>query len=125
MILIDFRWSGGSGQLEVPLVRGMPYVTLKYSNLIPTIGTIHAILKVNGQPVQPGLDISGQSFSFEMNNGQTWKVYMSSSTSLTFTGQGFTFKSAFNGNIRVAVVKDSAVESILDQYSNVVPIGTY
>merc|ERR1712027_91293 len=34
--------------LEIPLVRGMPYATLEYTGITPSLTTIHAITSVNG-----------------------------------------------------------------------------
>ena len=39
--------------LEIPLVRGMPYATFKYTGLTPTLTTIHTILRVNGGTESP------------------------------------------------------------------------
>ena len=118
-----FRWKTSNGKIEVPLVRGMPYVTLYYENVVPTISTINAILKINGQSVQPGMDFTSQKFDFEMNNGQTWKIYLSMDSTITFSGQKFTFQNAYSGYIRVAILTNSNMASIMDQYSNKIPIG--
>ena len=101
----------------------MPYVTLYYENAVPTISTIHAILKINGESVQPGMEFTSQKFDFEMNNGQTWKIYLSMDSKIIFSGQQFTFQNPYSGYIRVAILTNSNMASIMDQYSNKIPIG--
>ena len=123
---VTMRWKNGIGEMEVPLVRGMAYVTIFYTNLTPKISTIHAILNVNDQPSpQPGTEFSGENFSFEMNNGQKWNLYTSTPVTLVFigVGEGFEFKEAYTGSVRAAINTSPEVSLILDQYSNKIPIG--
>jgi len=105
------------------LVRGMAYVTLIYSGIQPTIGSIHAFLSINGQNIQPGLEFSGDKFEFELNNGQKWVLYLSSSATIIYTGQALTFKSLFNGSIRAAVAATPEMKAVLDLHRHAVPLG--
>jgi endo-1,3(4)-beta-glucanase len=108
----------------VPLVRGMAFVSMIYDNLTPHISTIHAILEINGQSVQPGDEFSGSKFSITMNNGQTWLIYTTGiQVGLTYTGTGLDFNSAFTGTIRTAYVPNSGAEAIFDAYAETIPIG--
>ena len=124
---VTMRWTDEDqsylGYMDVPLVRGMAYVTIWYNNMVPTISTIHAILNVNGQSLQPGTEFYGQKFDFEMNNGQKWNLYLSQSTTIIFTGQGITFKLLYTGFVRVAINTGPSVSTILDQHANKIPIG--
>ena len=121
---VTMRWSiENQSVMEVPLVRGMSYVTIWYNNLVPTISTIHAILNVNGQSFSPGAEFYGQKFDFEMNNGQKWNLYTSQPATIIFTGQGINFKFMYTGFVRVAINTGPSVSTILDQYANKIPIG--
>ena len=42
---VTVKWDGG---LEVPVVRGMPYVTAYFTNLTPILKFGHAVLDVTG-----------------------------------------------------------------------------
>ena len=121
---VTMRWTNEyQSYMEVPLVRGMAYVTIFYNNMVPTISTIHAILNVNGQSFSPGTEFSGQKFDFEMNNGQKWNLYTSLPITIIFTGQGITFKQSYTGSVRVAINTGPSVSTILDQHANKIPIG--
>ena len=109
--------------MEAPLVRGMAYVTLIYSNNRPRITSIHAWLKMNGQTVQPGLTMSGDTFEFELNNGQKWVLFLSSPSSITYTGAAMTFNLIFNGAIRAAVATTPEMKTVLNQYRYAIPTG--
>ena len=120
---VTIRYSNGGSSMELPLVRGMPYVTLFYDNMMPTITTIHAIMKINGEQAQPGTEFTGEKFTFEMNNEQTWNLYVSQSVKLLYTGQGFNFEENFSGYVRVAIGGDAARTSALDNFVDNIPIG--
>ena len=121
---VTMRWTNGDqSYMEVPMVRGMAYVTIFYNNMVPTISTIHAILNVNGQSFSPGTEFSGQKFDFEMNNGQKWNLYTSLPITIIFTVQGITFKQSYTGSVRVAINTGPSVSTILDQHANKIPIG--
>ena len=122
---VTMRWTNvDQSYMEVPLVRGMAFVTIFYNNMVPTISTIHAILNVNGQSSpQPGTEFSGQKFDFQMNNGQKWNLYTPSPTTIIFTGQGITFKQSYTGSVRVAINTGPSVSTLLDQHANKIPIG--
>lgn len=106
------------------MVRGMAYVTLIYTNIQPTIGSIHAFLKVNGQSIQAGMEFTGDSFQIEMNNGQKWMLYLSASATIIYTGKAMTFKHVFNGSIRAALAATPEMKTVLDQHKNAIPTGT-
>ena len=124
---VTMRWTDEDqsylGYMDVLLVRGMAYVTIWYNNMVPTISTIHAILNVNGQSLQPGTEFYGQKFDFEMNNGQKWNLYTSQPATIIFTGQGITFKLLYTGFLRVAINTGPSVSTILDQHASKIPIG--
>ena len=74
----------------------MAYVTMLYSESKPIMSTIHAMLNVNGQAIGGGLSLSGSKFTFEMNNGQTWRMWTSESVTVDFKVNGFNFASEFS-----------------------------
>ena len=106
--------------LEIPLVRGMPYATFKYTGLTPTLTTIHTILSVNG-----GTDgtATGTKFNIELDNGQRWIMYTSSDITISWTGSIVSANSQFSGTMRIAVMVEGVNETDLDTYSGKVPIG--
>ena len=106
--------------LEIPLVRGMPYATFKYTDLTPTLTTIHAIISVNGGPEGTA---TGTKFNLELNNGQRWIMYTSSDISISWSGSMVTANSPFSGTMRIAVMVDGVSETDLDTYSGKIPIG--
>ena len=108
--------------MEAPFVRGMAYFTAKYQNLTPNITTIHAIIKVNDGPAS-GARLSGDQFTIEMNNGQTWKLYTSSQVTINVQGSQITFEDRFSGSVRVAIVPDQSALALLDEHSGKIPTG--
>ena len=119
---VTVKWDSG---YEVPVVRGMPYVTVFYTNLTPVLKFGHAVLSVTGCTkliysyfILPTVG-SGTRFEVELNNNQKWIVYSSESISLTKSGDYVISSSKFTGYLRVAGVwigKEGDI-SILDQYS--------
>ena len=106
--------------LEIPLVRGMPYATFKYTGLTPTLTTIHVILSVNGGTEG---EATGTKFNIELNNGQRWIMYTSSDITISWSGSIVSANSPFTGTMRIAVMVDGVSETDLDTYSGKVPIG--
>lgn len=129
------RWNvDASHYMSAPVVKGMPYVTMRYNQLTPTIRTddteYHAITTVNGSA--PTGTVSGTKFTFTVSrpylgNGATekWIVYSSSSITFNVSSQGFTATAPFTGYVRVAVVPSGTAgqETVLDTYKDAVPVG--
>lgn len=117
------RWEKDSDEyMESPLVKGAPYISMKYNSLTPIISTAHAILTVNGSAFSGSF--VGTKFKLTMNNNQTWIVYFDSSVTLTAStvgGYKLTAGSTFTGWARVAHLADSTYESDLDTYSGKIP----
>ena len=63
---VTMTWDNGA---EAPIVRGMPYATVFYTNLTPIMRFGHAILSFEG---------SGKRYQVTLNNEQTWVIYASS-----------------------------------------------
>ena len=117
---VTMGWDG----VEFPVVRGMAYVTAKYSYKTPVLSSIHAILKVNGDFNPNGKQFTGTRFVVELNNQQTWIFYASTSITFTVAGGKLTSTTAFSGSIRAAVAtNDLYSQQILDSHSQRIPIG--
>merc|ERR1712117_1007868 len=106
--------------LELPLVRGMPYATFKYTGLTPSLNTIHVIDSINGATEST---VTGSKFNIELNNGQSWIIYTSTEITLTWSGSIVSADSPFTGTMRVAVMVDGVSETDLDNYSEKIPVG--
>lgn len=129
------KWSvDASHYMTAPIVKGMPYVTMRYNQLTPTINTdtteYHAITLVNGSA--PAGSVTGTKFTFNVSRpylgvGATekWVVYASSSITFNVSDAGFVATAPFTGYIRVAIVPHGTPEeeAILDTYKDAVPIG--
>ena len=100
---------------EVPLVRGMPYVTVFFTDLTPVLKFAHAVLSVTG---------SGSRYKVSLNNGQEWLVYTAPALSLTKAGDYVSAGEKFTGSVRVACVKRGQGDlDTLDTYSGKIPLG--
>ena len=110
--------------LEIPIVRGMPYATFKYTNIRPKLTTIWTIISVNGGT--EGSEEYGTKFNIELDNGQRWIMYTSSDVTLSWSESVIVLYDAlgyFTGTMRMAVMVDGVSETDLDIYSTKVPIG--
>ena len=128
------RWNvDGSRYMEAPIVKGMPYVTMRYTNLTPRFDTdntdYHAIATVNGSA--PSGTVSGTKFKLTINRPylgagatETWILYASSSITFTASSGSLIATAPFTGYLRLAVLPSgSAAESTLDTYKDAVPIA--
>ncbi|MGB4761928.1 MAG: glycosyl hydrolase [Candidatus Saccharimonas sp.] len=126
------RWNAGASYMEAPIVKGMPYVTMRYFGLTPRFSTdntdYHAIATVNG--VAPSGTVSGTKFKLTVNRPylgsgatETWIIYASSSITFTVTTSGLVATNTFTGYLRAAVVPtpSAAEETVLDTYAHAVP----
>lgn len=128
------KWNAGGNYMEAPIVKGMPYVTMRYFGLTPKFETdnidYHSIATVNG--AAPSGTVTGTKFKLTINrpylgNGatETWIIYASSSISFTASTSGLVATGAFTGYLRAAVVPTGTAgqETILDTYAHAVPIA--
>jgi endo-1,3(4)-beta-glucanase len=114
-------WSVGTGQMVAPLVRGMPYATMRYAGVTPRLGTSHTVLSVNGAATSP---VSGDRFSLALDDGRTWLVYASAPVTLTWTSSSLTAAAPFDGVVRVAEVGAAAGGADeLDAHRGAYPVG--
>ena len=78
-------WTAGAHTMVSHIAQGSPYATMTYNTLTPIIKTQHAISSVNGSST-PGA-VTATTFKVVLNNGQTWKIYATSSLTLTWSNQ--------------------------------------
>ncbi|CAI5990821.1 unnamed protein product [Closterium sp. NIES-64] len=109
--------------LEVPLVRGSPFLTFIFPPggppATPMLTTIHAIT---------GVEASSDSSKYRvaLNNGQTWLVYLSSPLALRQDGAALVADAPFTGTMRVALLPGTSPqdeEAVLDAHVPTVPVG--
>lgn len=135
-----FRWTSGSNYMECPVVRGMPYYTMKYQNLRPLFYTpYNSMLSVNGNPIQasPPTTVTGNKFKIYFAgagaNKQLFVLYSTSDITLSFLPGGITTSNPFTGYLRIAYVTTqnadpNAADStarieLLDKYSGYIPLS--
>ena len=111
----------GWSAMQAPIVRGMPYVTMLYSQATPILRFGAAITSPSGQD-------SGTRFEVSLNNNQKWIIY--SSTEITFTVNGANLEASgpLTGPLRAAGVWESGSlaggdVATLDSHSGRIPIG--
>ncbi|KAK8546577.1 hypothetical protein V6N12_027354 [Hibiscus sabdariffa] len=115
-VTLDFP----SLNLRFFLVRGSPFVTCSVTgNISISISTVHVILSFSSNS-------SLTKHTVELNNGQTWFIYTSSSVRLNH-GLSSIGSGGFTGIIRIAVLpgSDPIHESVLDQFSSCYPTSGY
>nr|GEX19388.1 probable endo-1,3(4)-beta-glucanase [Tanacetum cinerariifolium] len=104
--------------LRFYLVRGCPFLTCHVLHEVAlSISTIHAILDLTPNS-------SKTRYKFNLNNGQTWVLYSSSSIDLTYEMSNIT-SLPFSGIIRIALVpnSDTKLEQVLNEYSSCYPVS--
>ncbi|CAI6002492.1 unnamed protein product [Closterium sp. NIES-64] len=109
--------------LEVPLVRGSPFLTFIFPPggppATPVLTTIHAITGVG-----PSGDNS--KYRIALNNGQTWLLYLSSPLAMRQDGSTLAADAPFTGTMRVALLPSASPqdeEAVLDAHVPTVPVG--
>ncbi|KAF7822348.1 putative endo-1,3(4)-beta-glucanase [Senna tora] len=109
-----------SSNLRFFLVRGSPYLTMAVTQRTQiSLTTVHAILSFSSND-------SLTKYTIQLNNGQTWLIYASSSVKLSSHGLSeITSDDEFTGIIRVAVLpnSNSKYKTILDSFSSCYPIS--
>ena len=116
-VTVDWPAAG----VSAPLVRGMAYASMHYTNATPRFSTVHALLSINGSA--PGGAVTSDRFEVELNNGQTWIAYTSSPITLAPFGNALQANAPFTGWVRWAVVPSAEAESVLDAHADAVTVG--
>lgn len=119
--------------MTAPIVRGAPYVTMIYHDLVPMLIPGAGIVSVNDQP--PGIVVAGSRFaiklSYDETNTQTWILYSENPITLVWktTPQGWrlTTQASYTGWLRITLLEDTRQNvkndaALLDQYASAIPI---
>ncbi|KAL4581895.1 hypothetical protein LXL04_006429 [Taraxacum kok-saghyz] len=102
--------------LRFYLVRGSPFLTCQVMQQTAlSISTIHAILDFTPNS-------SRTRYKFNLNNGQTWVLYSSSPIDLTHEISKIS-SSPFSGVIRIAILPNPNLETVLDLFSSCYPVS--
>ncbi len=117
---VSVDWGSGSGSMRTDLVRGQPYMTMHYTGLTPRIGTVHAITGLNGGSASEA--VTDTRFEVQLNNGQTWILYASSSITLSLNNGALQASNVFTGSLRAAF-SDGTSEAVLDAHAGRIPTG--
>ncbi|OLY84270.1 Endo-1,3(4)-beta-glucanase 1 [Smittium mucronatum] len=120
---MTYAWNSGDGNsMQVPFVKGSPYITVNYNNTTP-------ILKYLGSTMINGVRESDlQTYKLTFANNRKWVVFASSPIDLRIDQNGnlagFT---KFNGYLRIAFIPDNnnydSQLSVLRSNRNAIPIG--
>ncbi|CAI5498031.1 unnamed protein product [Closterium sp. Naga37s-1] len=109
--------------LEVPLVRGSPFLTFIFPPggppATPMLMTIHAMTGVEASS-------DNSKYRVALNNGQTWLLYLSSPLVMRQDGSALVADAPFTGTMRVALLPGSSAqdeEALLDAHVPTVPVG--
>ena len=116
------NWYSASDQTKTAtsvFAQGSPYATMTYTGTTPLITTASTISSVNGGSTPT--KVTSTSFKVVLANGQTWKIYASSSIALTWTSTQLLAGSMFTGSLRIALVKNVGDETVLDTYAAAIP----
>jgi len=115
---VTVTWMPSGGIFKAPVVRGMPYATVFYENLTPSI-------RFGGAVLSPSGPVSGTRFEVTLNNGQKWIIYASSQISFNINGPNVEASRLFSGSIRVAGLWDGGNANVtaLDECSGKIPTG--
>ncbi|CAI5982240.1 unnamed protein product [Closterium sp. NIES-64] len=109
--------------LEVPLVRRSPFLTFIFPPgsppATPVLTTIYAITGVEGSN-------DSSKYRVELNNGQTWLVYLSAPLTLRQDGSTLAADVPFTGTMGVALLLGSSAQdrgALLDAHVPTMPVG--
>ena len=114
------RFVSDTTAVEAPLVRGMPYVSMRYAGLTPRLESPHPILSVNGSTAA---SVTGDRFVVPLGTGQTWIVYASSSITLSVSTNALAASAPLSGWVRVALLPAGVDASVLAASARAVPTG--
>ncbi|MEM1416898.1 MAG: glycosyl hydrolase [Myxococcota bacterium] len=117
---VTMGWAGDTGGMDAPLVRGMPYATMRYAGLTPRLETPNAIQSINGESAAT---VTGDRFEVDVAGGQTWVVYTSEAVSFRVTPNSLVGVGPLTGWVRVALVPEGTDAAVLDASAGVVPTG--
>ncbi|KAI8328778.1 endo-1,3(4)-beta-glucanase [Chlamydoabsidia padenii] len=115
--------SSKNQSMEIPVARGMAYVTAHYQALTPRFESQHAMIRVESEQTiitNTSTIYHGQRFKIAMNDALSsiWIIYcLNGPLSLSFAADGaLEASSPYTGTIRVTKLPRPLDESLLDQH---------
>lgn len=111
---VRIAWSNG---LLCPIVRGMPYATMFYDNVTPSLKFGADVLSVSG--------LVGTRFEVSLSNNQRWIIYTSSSVTFILNGNSLDSTAPFSGSVRAAGVAEGSQYDMdeLDNHAESIPVN--
>ncbi|OMJ08664.1 Endo-1,3(4)-beta-glucanase 1 [Smittium culicis] len=120
---MTYTWnSGNGGNMQIPFVKGSPYMTMKYNNCTPKLSYL-------GSSITSGTrESSLTTYKLTFANNRRWIVFSSEPIKLSISQSGeLICDKKFNGYLRVAFVPDNNNYdnqlSVLRANSNAIPTG--
>lgn len=118
--------------MYAPIVRGAPYITMFYHDLVPMLVPGAGLQSINEQP--PGSIVTGTRFAIKMafdeTRTQTWVLYSEKPVTLlwknTNVGWRLITQAPYTGWLRLALLEDAKQNikndvALLDQYASAIP----
>lgn len=117
---VRVKYTSSSGSMTAPIVRGMPYVTMKYKKLTPKLGVVGLTIQnmtvwntagdITFPEAKPlvGSNFYGSKFELKvLEIDSTWRFYSSININLTYDGKYFIAKNSLAyGFFRIAMVNN-------------------
>lgn len=120
---VDIELSANGGSLKSSLVKGMPFVTGVYENLIPKLASRRRILKVNHEMVHSEMSIEENKLVLEFERGKKWVVYLGKAIRFQIEDGALVANEPYFGTVRVAKLDPGMDENVLDDYSSCIVNG--
>ncbi|KAI5781408.1 endo-1,3(4)-beta-glucanase [Geopyxis carbonaria] len=121
------QYGDATKKIQFPLVQGMGFVTARYTDLVPVLGSGVLFRTVTAVTApRDGL----QKWRVLLEDGKTWLLYAcpaagTASLSLSLSGNSKLVGSAsFTGFIQVAKLSDTSLESVIDSAAGAFPTTT-
>ncbi|MEO1229459.1 MAG: hypothetical protein AAFZ18_11180, partial [Myxococcota bacterium] len=115
------RWGDATRNMTAPLVRGMPFASVRYEQLPPIVRTQHGFANVNGVGV--GASVTGQRFELALGNGQRWLLTATSTLTFRVERDVLVNVQPFTGWLRAAILIAPGDRAVLEAHSGRVPTG--
>lgn len=120
---VTLRWGDhDGGSMAAPLVRGMPLVTLEFSDLAPRVTfAASSVARVDGHAVPASL--SSDRYEIELASGDTWLVYVSKESAVHVDERGISFDGKMSGAVRLGLAPSEESKAVLDKHRRRYPTG--
>ena len=129
--VFTMRWGGGSGNyVDVPLIRGSPYLSFIIHDVQLSLQTQHMILKINDKDSlnkDVMFDKALDTYYFTLNHQeQVWAMYLSKPTKISFVAKENRIRfhnMPYDIMVRFAILpKASPGKNVLYEYRKTIPV---